>query len=663
MRRAALLALALGLACKAEVGPRPTGIAPEHGPADVPVRVTIRGSAFQPQVVTDFEHAGSSVVDARFSARLGPVSLRDVQLAPDGTLAATVPAGVPVGVHDLTVTRPDGRKGSLVAAYRALGADELGEVVASYRIELTGNPPFQAFQPVQVTITALDSQGEVATDFGGAVALEDGTGTAVPARAGLFERGRWTGLVEIRAGTPSDTLVASDASGRRGTSPGFAVLPSAPARLAFGSPPSQLAAGACSGAIELRLLDAFGGATAVAAPLAVSIDAGPDAGLYSDDACTVALDPTVPAYGGVLSFRFRAPHAGALALKAAAPGLGEALATAVQVVPGPPAGLAFASPPRTLEAGACVSASVEAQDVFGNTVQSPGLLVALASAPAGGLTFHGDQGCTSSVTSAGSDGTRATFWFSGTVPEIVTVTASAPGLASASQDERVVPQGQATGIAFLTPPLTFTAGACSPPITLQAQDSYGNAVTGAAAVEVTLDSAAQLVPDPVLGGLLFFADASCASPVATAVIPAGAATADVHIRGGAAGTYLVTARGEDFSPTSLTETVVAGPAASVSFTTAAQSVQNGSCSAPVGVAVRDSFGNPARPDGVSLTVAVPGALALYGDAACAGVLGGPLLVSEGGTARFWFKGSQPGPARVSVWLGSAASDSQDELVQ
>jgi hypothetical protein len=663
VRRAALLALAIGLACKAEVGPRPTGIAPEHGPADVPVQVTIRGSAFQPQVVTDFEHTGSSVVDARFSARLGSVALRDVQLAPDGTLAATVPAGLPVGVHDLTVTRPDGRKGSLVAAYRALGADELGEVVASYRIELTGNPPFQAYQPVQVTITALDSQGEVATDFGGAVALEDGTGTAVPARAGLFERGRWTGLVEIRSGTPSDALVASDASGHRGTSPDFAVLPSAPARLAFGSPPSQLTAGACSGAIELRLLDAFGDATAAPAPLAISIDAGPDAGLYSDEACTVALDPTVPAYGGVLSLRFRTPHAGPLALKAAAPGLGEALATAVEVVPGPPAGLAFFSQPRTLDAGACTSASVEAQDAFGNSVQSPGLPVALAATPAAGLAFYGDRDCTGRITSVDSDGSLATFWFSGTVPEIVTVIASTPGLASASQDERVVPEGQATRIAFLTLPLTVTAGACSPTITLQAQDSYGNAVAGATAVQVTLDSTAQVVPDLVLGGLLFFADASCAFPVATVVIPAGAATADVHSRGGAAGSYLVTARGEGLSFGSLAETVVAGPAASVSFTTAEQSVPIDSCSAPVGVAVRDSFGNPARPDGVPLTVEAPTSLGLYGDDACAEVLGGPLVVAENGTAQFWFKGSQPGLARVSVWLGGAASDSQDELVQ
>jgi hypothetical protein len=502
----------------------------------------------------------------------------------------------------------------------------------------------------------------VATDFGGAVALEDGTGTAVPARAGLFERGRWTGLVEIRAGSPSDALVASDASGHRGTSPVFAVLPSAPARLAFGSPPSQLAAGACSGAIELRLLDAFGGATAASAPLAISIDAGPDAGLFSDDACTVALDPTVPAYGGVLSFRFRTPHAGELALKAAAPGLGEALATAVEVVPGPPTGLAFASPPRTLNAGDCASASVEAQDAFGNTVDSTGLLVALAASPAGGLTFYSDQGCTSSTTSAGSVGGRATFWFSGTVPEIVTVTASASGLASASQDERVVPEGQAAGIAFLTLPLTVTAGACSPAITLQARDSYGNAVAGAAPVQVTLDSTAQVVPDPVLGGLLFFADASCASPVATVVIPAGAATADVHSRGGAAGSYLVTARGEGLSGASLAGTVVAGPAASVSFTTGAQSLQEGVCSAPVAVAMRDSFGNPARPDGVPLTVEAPASLVLYGDA-CTGVLDGPLVVAEGGTAQFWFKGSQAGPARVSVWLGSAAGASQDEFVQ
>ncbi len=189
----------------------------------------------------------------------------------------------------------------------------------------------------------------------------------------------------------------------------------------------------------MRLLDAFGGATATAAPLAISIDAGPDAGLYSDDGCTVALAPTLPAYGGALSVRFRTPHAGALALKAGAPGLEEALAAAIQVVPGPPAGLAF--------------------------------------------------------------------------------------------------------------------------------------------------------------------------------------------------------------------------------TTAAQTVQKDACSAAVGVAVRDAFGNPARlPDGVSLRVAAPASLALY-DAACAAALDGALPVSGDGTAQFRFKGSQPGVARVSVWLGSAASDSQDEAIE
>ena len=68
MRITALLALAAALACEAAVGPRPVAIAPDHGPADVPVRVTIRGSAVQLHVVTDFDHAGSSSVDARFTA-------------------------------------------------------------------------------------------------------------------------------------------------------------------------------------------------------------------------------------------------------------------------------------------------------------------------------------------------------------------------------------------------------------------------------------------------------------------------------------------------------------------------------------------------------------------------------------------------------------------
>ncbi len=426
-KRAALLALATALACTAETGPRPKAIAPDHGPSDVPVHVTISGDYFRPRVVTDFGHDGSSSMDARFTASLGSVFLRDVQLAPDGTLSATVPAGMPTGVHDLTVARPDGRAGSLGAAYRVLAAGELDAVVASYRIELTGKPPFQAFQPMEVTITALDARGGVATDFGGAVALEDATGTAVPARAGLFERGRWTGPVEIRMGAPIDALVAMDASGRSGTSPSFAVLPSAYARLTFSSKPVQLTAGACSGAIGIGLLDAFGGATAPAVPLAISIDAGPDAGLYSDEACSVPLDPTIPAYGNELTVRFRDPHAGVLTMRANAPGLEEALAE-IPIDPAAPAKLAFVSRPQTLAAGDCASVTVEVQDAFDNAVQSPGLVVTLAADPPGSVAFYGDRTCTSSIASAGGVGSDATFYIRGEQAGTYRLTAGCGGL-------------------------------------------------------------------------------------------------------------------------------------------------------------------------------------------------------------------------------------------
>ena len=117
-----------------------------------------------------------------------------------------MPAGLPPGAHDLTVVRPDGCRGSLVAAYRALVPGGGDDVVSAFRVEVPAEAT--AGTSLAITITALDAQGGLAADFGGAVELSDRTGTVVPRRAGLFERGHWSGSVEVRAPSLADVLTA-----------------------------------------------------------------------------------------------------------------------------------------------------------------------------------------------------------------------------------------------------------------------------------------------------------------------------------------------------------------------------------------------------------------------------------------------------------------------
>ena len=47
-------ALLLIAGCRIDRGPEPTAVVPDHGPADAPVRVVIRGRGLEPAVATDF---------------------------------------------------------------------------------------------------------------------------------------------------------------------------------------------------------------------------------------------------------------------------------------------------------------------------------------------------------------------------------------------------------------------------------------------------------------------------------------------------------------------------------------------------------------------------------------------------------------------------------
>src|SRR5437870_1404396 len=88
-------ALAAAAACtKSPPDPTLTGIAPNRGPTDRDVAVTISGTMLQPMLVTDFTKRNGSELDATFVAHLGREPLHSVKLNDDGTISATVPAGI-----------------------------------------------------------------------------------------------------------------------------------------------------------------------------------------------------------------------------------------------------------------------------------------------------------------------------------------------------------------------------------------------------------------------------------------------------------------------------------------------------------------------------------------------------------------------------------------
>ncbi|HEY6099995.1 MAG TPA: hypothetical protein VIW03_11225, partial [Anaeromyxobacter sp.] len=524
-------------------------------------------------------------LDARFQATLGGARLRDLRPTGDGALDATVPEDLPAGTHDLVVTDPSGRSGSLPSAYRVVPSTAAEYLVASYRIDPVADQV--AFAPFAVTVTALDANGQVVAIFSGTVTVADRTGTVLPATVGPFAWGTWTGPLEVRQPLAADALTVTDALGHVGTSNDFAVAPVAAARIAFTSPPVSAVAGACAGPVTVALEDLYGFATTAPAPVSVAVDDGGGAlQVFSDPACAVAAPgATIASGAGSAQVYVRSTVAGPFTLTASGGGLAPA-AQAGDVSPAAPERLVFTSPPQTVVAGTCsASATLVLEDAYGNVSPvASGAAVALAATPPSGLQVYDGAGCAGPAVVAVSipaGGAGATFSFSATASGTLDLGATAAGIpGGASQLETILP-APADRLVFATAPQSVAAGTCSGPATVVARDPLGNDAPAAADIPVSLSAAP--------AGLAFYAGVGCGgAPVASATIPAGATQATFSFRGTAAGPLDVTAAGAGLAlAATQAETIVPAPADRLVFTTAPQSVAAGSCSAVASVEARD----------------------------------------------------------------------------
>ncbi|HET8539026.1 MAG TPA: hypothetical protein VFL83_04045, partial [Anaeromyxobacter sp.] len=660
---ALLAAAALAAGCAKtsdDGGPRPTSITPDRGPVTVAVPVRIEGE-FDADVKTDFSRPDESEVDARFRVRLGDVALEAVQLRPDGSISAVVPAGLATGHYDLTVVDPQGRAGTLPRAYRVLAPSDSTSLVAAFRVEAVGAQ--EAYRPFPVAITAVDAAGATVEQFNGSVRLADSTGTAVPASAGLFVAGRWTGLVEIRAAHGADVLTAVDGAGNTGSSGPFAVAPAPAAHVAFTTAPIAAGAGRCEGPVTLAIHDAFGTPTEAAGPTALSLAATPSAGfeLFDGDSCTTAIGAAAVAAGqGTVTVSYRATRAGTLDLLASGPSLGNATQRHT-VAPAAPAVLAFVTPAQTVNAGACSQqASVEVRDVYGNPSPPASATIALEGAPAGGLAFFGDASCSGAVSqvAVAPGATRASFHFRGTVAQTVRATATSAGLTPAAQDEIVTPEGTASNLVVLSPPRTTPAGECSGEVTLQAQDSFGNAVASAGAVQVTLSA-------PPGSGVAFFADAACTVPISALEIGAGQSTTGFHTRGTRAGPVVVTASCTTLTDAQQAQVVVAGAPARLAFASVPQTVTAGTCSGETTLVLHDAWDNvavAATPVTVALAADPAAGFAFHSDPLCSGGGAGATIPAGGSTSRAFFRGTTAGTVAISATASGLGGATQAETI-
>ena len=660
------ITLAAGVAgCRdrSSSAPQPTRVTPQWGYEAIAVSVVIAGEGLVPQVDTDFSLSSASTVDTRFSVTLGDHALEAVVLQPDGTLSAVVPPTVPVGAFSLTVVDPTGRRGTLEGAFRVVAAGDAEAAVAGFRFEAI--PEEESGTPFSVTISAIDGTGAVVPDFNGTATLTDRTGTARPTTVGAFTKGRWTGSVEVETPVDADELTARGPSGQTGISPLFRVRPRPPKAVVFASPPRTAVAGACSEPVTLQLVDDLGTARAADVGLALTLAPSSPVGfsLFADDVCTTPLvSPSIAAGTSSATVRFRATRAGPVVLFASAVGL-PMVTQLEQVAPGPPATLSFTSPDQVLNAGTCSRrATVDILDAYGNRSPMPAAAVASVSVdPPLGFLVATDAACgsASDTVAVAAGDTELAFWFAGTVATTEHLTVSLPGLASATQDARIIPEGFATQLVFVTAVQTVKAGDCSGTVSIQTQDSHGNAVPNIGGVQVALAAAPSV-------GFALFSDSACSVPVSAVVIGAQRSTENVYFSGTLAGVVTVGASATGLMPTSQLETIVAAAPARLTITSPPQTQPAGACSTPVRFELRDQFGNLAPATAalsVELSASPPAGFAFSPSGTCAGAATSVPVPVGAASGSFVFAGLASASVVVTVSSAGLVGDTQTEVIQ
>ncbi len=525
---------------------------------------------------------------------------------PGGTLSGTFTRAAVSGVatfSDLRINRV-GNGYTLLASSTGL----IGDASAAFNIVpgtatqlvFTAQPATaQAGQPLAapggVTVTALDSEGNVATGFTGGVTMgiTSGTGTAGAQlvnpgpRAAVAGVATFTTLSIGRAGT-GYTLTATAGALTSPPSSAFSITTAPAAALFFTTGPVNRTAGE-GFVVTVTARDAFGNdATAFVAQMTLAIGTNAGGGTL-----TGILNRAATA--GVVEFTgLSIDKAGVgYTLAASAASLTGATSAAFNIAAAAATQLAFTTPPTTTVSNVAIpDVVVTARDQFGNTATSFAAQVTLAiSANPGGGTLAGtaQRAAVSGVaTFPGLSIDKAGTGY--------TLGASAAIVTAATSGAFNITPAAASQLAFTAPPTTTTAGQPITTVTVTARDPAGNTVTA-----FTSNVNISIGTNPTGGSL--------GGTLQQAAVAGVATFAGLNIRTAGAGYQLLATSGGLTTPLSSAFTITPDVAAAIVFsaqpglTRAGQAIQG--ATGGVKVTAKDQYGNDATgftsPVGVALT--------------------------------------------------------------
>ena len=169
-----------------------------------------------------------------------------------------------------------------------------------------------------------------------------------------------------------------------------------------------------------------------------------------------------------------------------------------------------------MAAGSANAITVTAYDAYSNLATGYRGTVAVSSSD-GQATLPSNY--TFQASDNGSHNLNVTLKTDGT--QSITATDTVTGSITGTQTGITVQSSPATKLVLTAGPTTATAGTCSAVYTVQAQDTYGNAVNVTSSVQVNLTGA---------GAGVFYSDSGCSSSVTNVTIAASSSAQSFYFK-------------------------------------------------------------------------------------------------------------------------------------
>ncbi len=521
-----------------------------------------------------------------------------------------------------------------------------------------------------VTVTLQDAQGNATTATANTTIALSASGkplsfstdncSTTSATSVVIAQGAGSATFSFKGTQAGAATITGASGGLTSATLNVTINAGPPSVLVFTTSPQTLVAGACSAVTTVQLQDSFGNPAKVASSTAVGLAATPPNGFqfFASTGCTGGAVTTVnmPAGTSDASFYFQGTRSGTVTLTASVGAISKTQSETIN--PGSPTVMVLSTTSQTVTAGTCMQINLQVQDSNGNpSPVSSAQTVSLLANPTTGFTFYSNNSCGSSTTSAtvSSGQSSATFYAKPTKAGSVTVTAAKTGLTDGTLS-LTVNAATSNKVAFLTTPHTIDVGACSGITTVEVQDTYGNSAPGASSTTINLTGST--------GTITFYTNSACTSATTSVSVPASQSAASFYFKDSAVESVTITAASTGLTNGTQSETINPLTPTALAFTTAAQTVAAGNCSAKVTVQAR-AGGLPTtvlNPLTVNLAASPATNFMFYSDSTCSTATTQATIPTGQGSVDFYFKGTAAGTVGFTGSSGSLTSATQNATI-